>query len=212
MYIFSNLATSLDGKIATASREHFPLGTPADRALMQVLRLKSDAVLMGASTLRAYRRFCYAKGAKKQPANVVMSATLKGISPEWPFFKSKEDRRILLVGKNVPPARLARFKASCTIIQFSKLSSALASLKKLGINRLLVEGGGAIMWEFVRENLIDDYYVTLTPRLLGGTDAPTLVDGPGFSPASVVNLKLKSVRRKGDELYLVYRKTAKRGP
>jgi riboflavin biosynthesis pyrimidine reductase len=55
MFVFSNLATSLDGKIATVSRVHFPLGSPADRRQMLVLRKRADAVIVGASTLRAYQ-------------------------------------------------------------------------------------------------------------------------------------------------------------
>jgi 2,5-diamino-6-(ribosylamino)-4(3H)-pyrimidinone 5'-phosphate reductase len=85
-------------------------------------------------------------------------------------------------------------------------------LEELGVKRLLVEGGGGLMWDFVKPNLIDELYVTLTPRILGGRDAPTLVDGAGFNPREVVNLKLKQCRRVGDELYLVYKKTSRRGP
>ncbi len=65
------------------------------------------------------------------------------------------------------------------------------------------------MWEFVRRNLIDQYYVTLTPRLLGGASAPTLVDGAGLSEKDLVDLKLTQCKRVGDELYLIYSKTPK---
>jgi riboflavin biosynthesis pyrimidine reductase len=44
IFVFSNLATSVDGKIATQSREFFPLGTPADWKQMQVLRREADAI------------------------------------------------------------------------------------------------------------------------------------------------------------------------
>ena len=67
------------------------------------------------------------------------------------------------------------------------------------------------MWDFVRENLIDEYHVTLTPKLVGGREAPTLVDGDGFEPRDILNLRLKSCRKVGDELYLVYGKTRRRG-
>ena len=67
------------------------------------------------------------------------------------------------------------------------------------------------MWDFVQLNLINEYHVTLTPRVIGGTHAPTLVDGAGFTPARVVNLRLKSLRRVKDELYLVYVKRPHRG-
>src|SRR6478672_6851800 len=52
MFIFSNLAISLDGKIGTRKRNLFPLGTAEDRREMNILRLQCDALLMGASTLR----------------------------------------------------------------------------------------------------------------------------------------------------------------
>lgn len=220
MFVFSNLATSLDGKIATASREFFPLGTPADRKQMQVLRKKSDVVLFGASTLRAFQKPCIvtgplARGLKKQPANAVISSTLEGIDPEWPFFTRKGFDRILFVSPKARPERLRRFARACEIVLLNGHESTpkqvLAALESRGHRKVLVEGGGQVMWDFARYNLIDEYNVTLTPRVVGGTEAPTLVDGEGFAPASVLNLKLKSCKKLGDELYLVYRKTARRG-
>ena len=68
-----------------------------------------------------------------------------------------------------------------------------------------------MMWEFVSADLIDEYHITHVPRLLGGVTAPTLVQGPGLPPESVVNVKLVSCRRLGSELYLVYRRTGIRG-
>ena len=59
--------------------------------------------------------------------------------------------------------------------------------------------------------VIDEYNVTVTPRILGGTEAPTLVDGKGFTPDDVLNLKLKDSRVVGNEIFLVYEKTEKRG-
>jgi riboflavin-specific deaminase-like protein len=223
MFVFSNLATSLDGKIATADRSFFPLGTLADRKLMQVLRKKSDVVLFGASTLRTFQKPCTvtgpaAKGLKRQPANAVLSSTLEGISPDWPFFTRSGFKRILFVCPQAPAERIRLFEPSCEIIVLDKpnanasaASQALAELKARGYKRVLVEGGGNVMWDFARDNLIDEYYVTLTPRILGGTEAPTLVDGAGFAPRDSLNLKLKSCRKRGNELYLVYKKTARRG-
>jgi riboflavin biosynthesis pyrimidine reductase len=79
------------------------------------------------------------------------------------------------------------------------------------VKQVIVEGGGTIMWDFASRNLIDEYHVTLTPRVLGGRDSPTLVDGQGFPGSRALQLRLKSVRRKGDELFLVYAKTGRRG-
>jgi riboflavin-specific deaminase-like protein len=225
VFVFSNLATSLDGKIATASRVHFPLGTAEDWRMMKVLRRRSDAILMGASTLRAYRKPCFAWGKaergprRREPMNVVVSSALEGVSPRWKFFTDPHLRRLLIVTRPVPAARLRLFERSCEIIRLapavkgsSHAPRIIRELGKLGVRRLLVEGGGGVMWDFASADLIDEYYVTLTPRILGGTEAPTLVDGAGFEPKRVVNLKLARCRRVGDELFLVYKKTGRRGP
>lgn len=215
MKIFSNLATSLDGKIATAAREFFLLGTSADHKQMQVLRKRADAVLMGAGTLRTFRRPVRVRGASKQPMNVIVSSSLEGVSPDWPFFEDASIQRVLFVSKLPPAARLKRFERSSQVLLIGDTrrpaSAMVRALKKLGVKRLLVEGGGGVMWDFARENLIDEYNVTLTPRILGGTEAPTLVDGAGFKPSEVLNLKLKSLRKIGNEIFLVYGKTARRG-
>ncbi len=216
MYIFSNLATSLDGKIATGGRAFFALGTKKDLARMDVLRRRCDAVIMGAETLRTFKKPLRVQGRPggKQPLNVILSSRLDGISPDWPFFKDPGVSRIVFVGEGVPGSRIRRFEKTCQVIVLKKaqrVQQILRALKRAGVSRLLVEGGGGLMWEFASRNLIDEYNVTLTPRILGGTEAPTLVDGQGFEVDQVVNLRLVSARKVKDEIYLVYKKTARRG-
>ncbi len=216
MYIFSNLATSVDGKIATHSLAHFPLGTPYDRKLMHILRKKSDAVLMGASTLRAFKGPLLSRFSKKQPINIILSSELKGISSKWKFFTEKSTKKIIFTTRKAPKNKIKAFQKICDVfILNSKPSTSqqiIGYLKRLKIKTLLVEGGGNVMWDFVSQNLIDKYYVTLTPRILGGKNAPTLVDGIGFEPERVLNLKLVSCRKIGHEIYLIYKKTPLRGP
>lgn len=217
MFVFSNLATSLDGKIATSSREPFYLGTPADRKQMQVLRKKCDVLLMGAGTLRTYQKFCGVRGAssKQQPANAIVSGSLDGVSPNWGFFKDSELKRLLFVTspQALTSARRKEFEKTSEIIELAAASARkpiaaqiIQALEKRGYKRLLVEGGGEMMWHFASQNLIDEYNVTLTPKIVGGTGSPTLVEGKGFTPNDILQLKLKQCRRLGDELYLVYKK------
>lgn len=218
MFIFSNLATSLDGKIGTRDRGLFLLGTPKDHRMMSVLRAKADAVIMGASTLRSFKGPALVRKSKKQPINIVLSGSLKGLSPRWKFFTERSTQKIVFVGSKAPTARVREFEKVAVVCRLKNPTSKnptslqiVKYLEKLGIKKLLVEGGGGLMWDFVQLNLIDEYHVTLTPRLLGGAHAPTLVDGVGFSPNRVVNLRLKSLRRVNDELFLVYTKKLRRG-
>lgn len=216
MFVFSNLAISLDGKIATKSRQHFPLGTEEDRRMMHVLRRRCDAIVMGAETLRMFKAPCFARGSIEQPLNVVLSSTLEGISPSWPFFMEKSIRRLLFVTQEVSKRRLDAFRDTSEVISLNNTNKGknrnsiakqvLNELDERGIQKILLEGGGNLMWNFVHENLIDEYHVTLTPKLIGGTESPTLVDGEGFDPKEILNLKLASCRKRGHEVYLVYKR------
>ena len=72
------------------------------------------------------------------------------------------------------------------------------------MERLLLEGGGELNWAFVRAGLVDELYVTLTPALLGGREAPTLLEGEGFEMTDQVRMQLLHVDREGDELFCRY--------
>ena len=64
-----------------------------------------------------------------------------------------------------------------------------------GSKNVLLEGGGITNWTFVKENLVDDIIITVTPYLVGGGTSTTLVDGTGFSKiVGSTRLKLKNVR------------------
>jgi len=76
--------------------------------------------------------------------------------------------------------------------------------RELGVRTLLCEGGGILASELFRARAVDELYVTLVPRVLGGVDAPTLVEGAGFLPDVIPDASLGAVDRVGDELYLRY--------
>jgi riboflavin-specific deaminase-like protein len=210
MFVYSNLATSLDGKIATSNRVFFPLGTPLDRKIMRELRGKCDALVIGAASLRTFKRPHHALPGMRHPLNVIVSHELRGLSPRWKFFTDRSIQRLLLVTGEVPAARLRAFEKTSVVARLSPRKplapQILRTLARLRFRTAVVEGGGELMWEFVSRNLIDEYWVTLTPRLLGGATAPTLVDGTGLAPARTRALRLVRCKRIGNELYLRYRK------
>jgi riboflavin-specific deaminase-like protein len=78
--------------------------------------------------------------------------------------------------------------------------------KKWRVNKLLCEGGGELNDAMFRAGLVDELHLTICPTIFGGRRAPTLAEGH-WQPklAEATSLKLKSFRRVGDELFLVYR-------
>ncbi len=84
--------------------------------------------------------------------------------------------------------------------------AALAWLhREWNVNRLLCEGGGELNDALFRAGLVDELHLTLCPRIIGGRHAPTIADGLGFAKlAHAAQLELKSAKRIGDELFLIY--------
>ena len=81
-------------------------------------------------------------------------------------------------------------------------------LKKLSskkIKTVLVEGGGTINWEFIKNDLFNELIITLSPFLIGGNDSISFVEGEGFKKIlNSPNLKLKSIKRLKNYLVLNY--------
>jgi riboflavin-specific deaminase-like protein len=210
-FIFSNLAITLDGKIASSDGKLFSLGTKADKDQMQVIRKKADVIINGASSLRAVKTSLRCRLKKKQPANAVLSRDFKGFSPKWEFFQDKEIQRFFFATGELGFRKEKELNRSGEVIHLKKPSKKnslarqiIKELAERGYRNILVEGGGTLMWEFVKENWISEYHVTLTPRILGGSEAPTLVDGQGFINEQILDLRLKKQKRVGDEIYLTY--------
>ena len=85
------------------------------------------------------------------------------------------------------------------------IKNLLKILKQKKIKNVLLEGGGITNWTFVKENLVDEAIITITPYIIGGNSSTTLVDGNGFSIiAKSSRLRLKNVTRMKNEVVLHY--------
>jgi 2,5-diamino-6-(ribosylamino)-4(3H)-pyrimidinone 5'-phosphate reductase len=213
------MAMSADGKTSTYRRETFSLGSPSDRYLMDVLRAKADAVIVGARTLSldgwairvrhpALRDQRVKRHRGPHPLNVVVSTDLR-IPVRAEFFTFPETEKIVITTRRAPAARVTRLRRLAEVVVLPgkriRPGDVLRVLADRGVERVLVEGGGTLNFSFFREDLVDEVYLTVTPRILGGGTAPTPVDGKGFLEKSHVRLKLVSSRRRGDEVFLKYR-------
>jgi 2,5-diamino-6-(ribosylamino)-4(3H)-pyrimidinone 5'-phosphate reductase len=213
-----NMAMSADGKVSTYRRETFSLGSPRDRRLMDILRARADAVVIGARTLkldgwairvrdRAIRKRRVEHGGRPHPLNVVVS-TDANLPLKSEFFTHAETDKLVITTRRAPERRIRRLRkiAEVTVLPANRIgaSDVLDVLAKRGARRVLVEGGGTLNFSFFRDGLVDEIYITVTPRILGGAGAPTPVDGKGFLKDTQIQLRLATVRRRGDEVFLKY--------
>ncbi len=214
-----NMAMTADGKITSARREEPGFASRLDKKTMDRLRAEADAVLVGAGTLRAddpplqvrdpeMKAHRSSLGKPDGLVNVVVTASAS-IDPSSRFFTTDPTTpRIVATVLDAPADRLARLAAVAEVWTLGRdavdLPLLLRRLKARGVERLLVEGGGELNWGFVRDQLVDELYVTIAPALLGGREAPTLCEGEGLSMVDQRRLRLVSAEVVDGEIFCRY--------
>ena len=147
---------------------------------------------------------------KKNPIRIILDSNATIQNNSRILRTSSKIPTIIVVAERASKKNLQRLEKLPvkTIIcgkKYVNIKKLLAALRKQGIKKILVEGGGETNWSFIKENLIDEVIITITPYLVGGVTATTLVDGDGFSTiAKSTKLKLKSARRMNNEIILHY--------
>ena len=210
MHIILSAAISIDGKISTRSNDS-KLSSQEDSTRLHKLRSKVDAILIGKNTMLKDDPLLtvrYTKG--KNPTRIILDS--KGtISKNSKIIRTSDKiPTIIVVSKKISKANLSKLKKLPVEIIISGENSVNLKLlmKKLAtkkIKTILVEGGGTVNWEFIKNNIFDELIITLSPYLIGGNDATSLVEGKGFAKiVNSPNLKLKSVKRLKNHLVINY--------
>ena len=209
-YVIFSAAITLDGKLATRTGDS-KLSSKTDKNRVHNLRSKVDAILIGKNTAKLDDPLLSAHNTKKKnPIRIILDSNATIPARSRILRTSSEIPTIIVVGQKAHKKnlrRLERFPVQVIICgKYSvNVKKLLAILGKQRIKKILVEGGGETNWAFVKENLIDEAIITITPYLVGGRTATTLVDGDGFSTiVKSKRLKLKSARRLKDEIILHY--------
>ncbi|HUJ25878.1 MAG TPA: dihydrofolate reductase family protein [Myxococcales bacterium] len=196
--VAANFVESLDGVVALpdAGGESGGVvsgGSRADRFVMGLLRACADAVLIGAGTLRAApgdlwfadsifpeARAIYERIGKLKPRLYVVSGS-GAVDRQHPALREG----VLITGKLAPAQIVERVRAD-------------------GHARILCEGGPGLFGELMSAGLIDDLFLTLSPRMFGrwtGDARKSLVEGRRLDGKP---MKISSMRRSGDHLFLRY--------
>ena len=218
-FVSINMAMTADGKITSARREEPRFASRYDKKIMDRLRAEADAVLVGAGTLRADDPPLHVRDAEMiahrrslgKPEGLINVLVTAGaaIDPKSRFFSAGDAAaRIVATVEDAPVDRIDRLRAIAEVWTVGHgsvdLPELLARLKSRGIERLLVEGGGELNWGFVRDDLVDELYITIAPAILGGREAPTLCEGEGLAMAQRRRLLLVSTEIVAGEIFCRY--------
>lgn len=217
MHVLVNAAVSADGKLSSREREQIEISGPADFERVDELRAESDAVMVGVGTVLAddpsltvdsehLQEKRIMQGEPPHPARVVADSHVR--TPPDSAILDKQAETYLLVSEAAPPDFVEQMEEKgATVISAGEdrvdLSTAFESLAADGIDRLMVEGGGEIIYSLFEAELVDRLSLFVGPLIIGGREAPTLADGAGFV-REFPELELDTVERLDDGVVLEY--------
>lgn len=203
------LATSLDGRIATASGESQWITGPDARRFVHALRLRHDAVLVGGGTARADDPTLTVRGMGQvpQPVRVVLSRHLDLPLDSKLSRSAREVPLWLIHGDRAQPELIRAWEdigAICLPVPVRQsaldLEAVLALLAARGVTRVFCEGGGGLAASLLTEGLIDDYIGFTAGVALGAEGRPSLA-AMGVGPlADAPRMSLTETRVLGGDV------------
>lgn len=209
-FVIVKVAQSLDGKIATYTGESRWITSDEARRYAHKLRADADAILVGVNTilkddpLLTVRYRLRAQGLS-QPIKIILDSKLR-TPPDARIFSKTESQApvIIATSKNALLNRIRRLeKKGARILFIKSLHGLMKQLAALEISSVLIEGGGETIASALRERLVDKIYIFIAPKLIGGRDAPTSVEGDGVTHiGDAIRLKDIRCRRFGEDLLI----------
>lgn len=216
-FVLLSVAASLDGFIDDASSERLVLSNDEDLDRVDAVRAESDAILVGANTIRRddprllvrseeRRAKRVADGRPERPLKVTVTAG-GGLDPEARFFAAGGGAPLVYTTTAAHASVFARLGAVAEIVDAGdplSLQVLLADLAGRGVERLMVEGGQSLHTAFLAAGLVDELQLVLAPFLLGSDGAARFVGPARFPQDSRHRMALVESRQLGDVVLLRY--------
>lgn len=212
-YTFINVAMTADGKIDTFERKGAGISSKRDKERVDGLRAEADAVLVGGKTLleehpkltvksEVLREMRVRLGRPPNPIKVGV-ATIADIPIDSDFIKAGQTKVVIFTTTRTSKEQLERLESGGVTVFLHDtprvdLIEMMRELKNMGVERLMVEGGGTMNFELLRLKLADEITIHVAPMIFGGANAPTLADGPGLPREHAIDLRLTDVEKWDD--------------
>lgn len=209
--VIINCAMSADGKIASPMRKQIRISCEEDMKRMYRLRNKCDAVLVGINTILSDNpkltvKEKYIKNPK-QPLRVVLDS--KGRTPSNALVLNHIAKTLIITAKRI---KKKYTESHIEVINCRTDKKGLIDVKEVldilyrkGVRTLLVEGGGTIIWSFLKNKVVDDIFVFIKPCVIGGKETPTFAEGEGIkNEDDIIPLTIVKIKRVGLGLLIHY--------
>jgi diaminohydroxyphosphoribosylaminopyrimidine deaminase / 5-amino-6-(5-phosphoribosylamino)uracil reductase len=208
-FVIWKAAASLDGKVAARDGSSRWITGDAARADVHRLRAWADAIVVGAGTALADDPELTVRDPDyrgRPPIRVLVDARGR-VGPSGDLFDDQAPTLVATTELAPAKARDAWREAGAEVLVVETdgegvgLTALMSDLGKRDVQGVLLEGGPTLAWSAVEERLVDTIVLYLSPKLLGGRDAPTVLEGRGFAPiGQALRLRIRSVERVGEDL------------
>jgi 2,5-diamino-6-(ribosylamino)-4(3H)-pyrimidinone 5'-phosphate reductase len=216
MQVIVNSAMTVDGKIATRQGDS-AISSKDDLIRVHKLRDSVDGIIVGISTVLADNPRLTIRLGRKQPKEKHLTRIIIDSRGRIPLDSqilrtASKIKTIVAVTKLAHMNVRRKIKKTGAIVIVAgtntvDLKRVLWTIQKMGIKKILVEGGGEINWSLFSLGIVNELIVTIAPKIIGGRQATTLVEGEGYSRVSQgLKLQLKKVHMQNSgELVLHYK-------
>jgi 2,5-diamino-6-(ribosylamino)-4(3H)-pyrimidinone 5'-phosphate reductase len=215
--VIINSAMTIDGKISSYSGDSC-ISSKKDLVRVHKLRSKVDAIVVGINTVIIDNPMLTIRLIKNRriisPTRIIIDSYGR-IPLNSKILKSAAKiKTIIVVTKQASRDTIEEIKklGAHVIIIGSKLVNLKRLFKMLydmGYKKILVEGGGELNWSCLHDGIVNELIITIAPKVLGGRNAITVVEGRGYSTISQgIKLKLSKIiqNKNNNEITLYYKK------
>jgi 2,5-diamino-6-(ribosylamino)-4(3H)-pyrimidinone 5'-phosphate reductase len=202
-YLALNMVSSVDGR-AALNGSAIGIGSTADKHLMRELRAEADVVLHGAGTVRADPLSArvpadmvaqrIARGLSEQPLGAIVTRT-GNLPRQHPYYDSSTV--IYVTSAQSVDVSLPTVE----VCHVPTIEAVVDDLQRRGARHILCEGGPTLNAALFEAGLVDEIFLTIAPKLIGGQDPLTIVKG---SLSRTIALQLRSLVELEGELFLKY--------
>ena len=209
-----NTAMTIDGKIATVSGDS-KISSRQDLKRVHELRSSVDAIMVGISTVLVDNPMLSVRMSKKpgiNPVRIIIDSTARIPLNSRILRSAHNNITIIAVTTRASINKIKKIRNRGAIVLVAgnrdvDLRKVFSIVQNVGIQRVLVEGGGELNWSVIRQGLISELIVTIAPVIIGGRDAKTLAEGDGYRTVSkAIKLNLTKIsRQRNGEVVLYYR-------
>ena len=209
-YVAMKYAMTMDGKIAAYTGQSKWITGEEARAFVQKLRHRYTGIMAGAGTVLADdpRLTCRIPGAR-QPVRIICDTRLR-IPSDANVVETAKEIPTILATCQADPDRIRPFEEKgCQVLTLPEedghvdLRALMRELGKRQIDSILLEGGGTLNWSALKSGIVQKVYCFTAPKLFGGIDAGTPVEGRGVaSPGEAFSLTHLKVTQVGEDLLI----------